>query len=99
IPASERELIVDNIGLPARLYNLAFADGSTIGVNDGVILVSLKDGHAPTADYVRKLCAQAPPSAAGSLPGRHLLFSGGRHGHPDLEFGADRADRCAHCRL
>jgi len=55
IPERERELIVDNIGLPARVYNLAFADGSTIGVNDGVILVSLKDGHAPTADYVRKL--------------------------------------------
>jgi multidrug efflux pump subunit AcrB len=55
IPASEQELIVDNIGLPARLYNLAFADGSAIGVNDGVILVSLKDGHRPTADYVGKL--------------------------------------------
>ncbi len=55
IPDKERELIVDNIGLPARVYNLAFADGSTIGVNDGVILVSLKEGHAPTADYVRKL--------------------------------------------
>src|SRR6266851_2405764 len=55
IPERERELIVDNIGLPARVYNLAFADGSTIGVNDGVILVSLKDGHAPTAEYVRKL--------------------------------------------
>ena len=55
IPASERDLVVDNIGLPARAYNLAFSDGSTIGVNDGVILVSLKDGHAPTADYVRKL--------------------------------------------
>ena len=48
-------VIVDNIGLPARSYNLAFADGSTIGVNDGVILVALKEGHAPTADYVRKL--------------------------------------------
>jgi hypothetical protein len=34
LPASERALIVDNIGLPARLYNLAFSDGSTIGVND-----------------------------------------------------------------
>jgi multidrug efflux pump subunit AcrB len=62
IPENERELIVDNIGLPFRLYNLAFADGSTIGVNDGVILVSLKDGHAPTADYVRKL-RQVLPSA------------------------------------
>jgi multidrug efflux pump subunit AcrB len=62
IPENERELIVDNIGLPFRLYNLAFSDGSTIGVNDGVILVSLKDGHLPTADYVRKL-RQALPAA------------------------------------
>jgi multidrug efflux pump subunit AcrB len=62
IPARERELIVDNIGLPARPYNLAFTDGSTIGVNDGVILVALKEGHAPTADYVRKL-RQALPTA------------------------------------
>ena len=62
IPASERDLIVDNIGLPARLYNLSFADGSTIGINDGVILVSLKNGHRPTADYVRKL-RQVLPSA------------------------------------
>ena len=55
IPESERQLIVDNFGLPARAYNLAFADGSTIGINDGVILVALKEGHAPTRDYVRKL--------------------------------------------
>ena len=55
IPEKDRRLIVDNIGLPARSYNLAFSDGSTIGVNDGVILVALNDGHAPTADYVRKL--------------------------------------------
>ena len=55
IPDKDRALIVDNIGLPARSYNLAFSDGSTIGVNDGVILVSLKEGHRPTADYVRKL--------------------------------------------
>jgi multidrug efflux pump subunit AcrB len=55
IPKEDLDLIVDNIGLPARLYNLAFADGTTTGVNDGVIQVSLKEGHAPTADYVRKL--------------------------------------------
>jgi multidrug efflux pump subunit AcrB len=60
IPASERALIVDNIGLPARVYNLAFADGSTINVNDGVILVSLKDGHRPTAGYVRRLRQTLP---------------------------------------
>src|SRR6478609_2247026 len=62
IPERDRALIVDNIGLPARAYNLAFTDGSTIGVNDGTILVSLKDGHKPTADYVRKL-RQVLPAA------------------------------------
>jgi multidrug efflux pump subunit AcrB len=55
VPEADLDLIVDNIGLPARLYNLAFADGTTIGVNDGVIQVSLKEGHAPTAEYDRKL--------------------------------------------
>src|SRR5262249_21906089 len=55
IPEKDRALIVDNIGLPARAYNLAFVDGSTIGVNDGTILISLKEGHAPTTEYVRKL--------------------------------------------
>ena len=62
IPESERDLIVDNIGLPARDYNYAFMDGTAIGVNDGVILVALKDGHAPTADYVKKL-RQVLPAA------------------------------------
>ena len=62
IPEKERSLIVDNIGLPARAYNLAFADGSTIGVNDGVIQVALKEGHKPTADYVKKL-RQVLPAA------------------------------------
>jgi multidrug efflux pump subunit AcrB len=55
IPADERDLIVDNIGLPARSYNYAFGDGTAIGVNDGVILVALKEGHLPTATYIAKL--------------------------------------------
>jgi multidrug efflux pump subunit AcrB len=60
VPDSERGLIVDNIGLPARPYNVAFTDGSTIGVNDGVILVSLKEDHRPTDEYVRKLREALP---------------------------------------
>src|SRR5438270_8985321 len=55
VPARDRDLIVDDIGVPQRVYNLAFTDGSTINVNDGVILVSLKEGHAPTGGYVRRL--------------------------------------------
>src|SRR5271154_4179775 len=60
IPDSEREQILDNIGLPARNYNLAFSDGTTIGVNDGVILVTLKEGHPPTSTYVRRLREALP---------------------------------------
>jgi hypothetical protein len=55
IPERDRELVVDDIGVPQRTYNLAFADGSTINVNDKTILISLSEGHAPTADYVRRL--------------------------------------------
>jgi multidrug efflux pump subunit AcrB len=66
IPERDRELVVDDIGVPQRPYNLAFTDGSTINVNDGVILVSLKEGHAPTEGYVRRLREVLPeafPSA------------------------------------
>src|ERR1700757_1252978 len=55
IPERDRDVIVDDIGVPQQPYNLAFTDGSTINVNDGVIMVSLKEGHVPTADYVRRL--------------------------------------------
>jgi multidrug efflux pump subunit AcrB len=55
IPSRDLDLVVDDIGVPARVYNLAFTDGSTINVNDGVIMISLKEGHAPTADYMRRL--------------------------------------------
>ncbi len=70
IPEDQRRLIVDNIGLPARAYNLAFSDGSTIGANDGVIQVQLKDGHAPTAEYVRKLREVLP----GAFPDVTFYF-------------------------
>jgi multidrug efflux pump subunit AcrB len=60
IPERDLDLIVDDIGVPQRTYNLAFTDGSTINSNDGVIQVSLKGGHAPTADYVRRLRKALP---------------------------------------
>jgi multidrug efflux pump subunit AcrB len=67
IPARDRDLIVDDFGVPQRPYNLAFTDGSTINVNDGVILISLKEGHAPTADYVRKLREALPASFPSAI--------------------------------
>ncbi|HUC65349.1 MAG TPA: efflux RND transporter permease subunit [Stellaceae bacterium] len=62
VPKKDLDLIVDNIGVPAIVYNWAFVDGTSIAVNDGVIMVALKRGHAPTAGYVRKL-RQALPEA------------------------------------
>jgi multidrug efflux pump subunit AcrB len=60
IPAKDLQLMLDNIGLPQRVYNLAYTDGSTIGVNDGVIQIQLNEGHAPTAEIVRRLRAELP---------------------------------------
>ena len=67
IPKKDLDLIVDNIGVPARSYNWAFADGTTIAVNDGVIMVSLNAGHAPTADYVHKLRQVLPAAFPADL--------------------------------
>jgi multidrug efflux pump subunit AcrB len=67
IPARDIDLIVDNIGLPSRSYNWAYADGTTIAVNDGVIMVALNEGHAPTADYIRELRKVLPQEFAEDL--------------------------------
>jgi len=65
IPENERALIVDNIGLPSRVFNLAFADGTATGTNDGVIFVSLKEEHEPSARYLRKLREVLPAAFPG----------------------------------
>jgi multidrug efflux pump subunit AcrB len=83
IPERERDLIVDDIGLPERVYNLAFTDGSTINVNDGVILVSLKEAHAPTADYVRRLREVLP----AAFPSETFYFQAADMTTQILNFG------------
>jgi multidrug efflux pump subunit AcrB len=55
LPAKDLRLMFDNIGLPQRTYNYAFTDGSTIGVNDGVIQIELAEGHQPTARIIQTL--------------------------------------------
>ncbi len=55
VPPRDLELILDNIGLPSSNYNFAFGDGSFVAYNDGQMLISLKEGHGPTAAYVAKL--------------------------------------------
>jgi multidrug efflux pump subunit AcrB len=67
IPEGERDMVVDNIGLPARSYNYAFGDGTAIGVNDGVILIALKEGHDPTGTYITKLRQVLPAAFPESI--------------------------------
>ncbi len=55
VPPKDLDLILDNIGLPSSNYNFAFGDGSFVAYNDGQMLISLKEGHAPTAGYMAKL--------------------------------------------
>ena len=61
VPGGDIKLLLDNIGLPQRIYNLAFTDGTTIGVNDGTIQIQLAEGrHATTASYTRQLRDELP---------------------------------------
>jgi multidrug efflux pump subunit AcrB len=55
IPAKELEGMIDNIGLPVSGINLSYNDSGISGPADADILVSLKPGHKPTANYVRNL--------------------------------------------
>ncbi len=58
IPANEIEGILDNIGLPISGINLTYSDSGVMGPADADVMVSLKEGHRPTADYMRKLRLQ-----------------------------------------
>ncbi|MBJ6109983.1 efflux RND transporter permease subunit [Hymenobacter sp. BT523] len=55
IPAEELDLVLDNIGLPVIPINLLLSDNPTIGAGDGEILVSMKEEHGPTADYINEI--------------------------------------------
>ncbi|MBS1816090.1 MAG: efflux RND transporter permease subunit [Acidobacteria bacterium] len=55
IPKRDLNSMIDDIGVPNGSYNLAFGDGSLTDEQDGEILVSLNEGHRPTAEYREEL--------------------------------------------
>jgi multidrug efflux pump subunit AcrB len=57
--------VVDNIGLPVSGINLSYSNSAPTSAADADILVTLKEGHAPTADYVRRLRAELPAEFPG----------------------------------
>ena len=60
IPSSEMDNVLDTIGLPYSNINYMYNRSGTTGAADADILVSLKEKHHPTADYVRTLRDKLP---------------------------------------
>jgi CzcA family heavy metal efflux pump len=70
IPPKDLETILDNLGVPNSGINLSYSNAGTIGTLDGEILLSLRDGHAPTEDYISLLRAELPKR----FPGIEFFF-------------------------
>jgi len=67
IPDWELAGILDNIGLPWGGIPLTYLDSGATGTGDADILVSLRHGHRPTEDYVRRLRARLDRDFRGAL--------------------------------
>jgi multidrug efflux pump subunit AcrB len=66
IPAEQVDNIVDNIGLPYSGINMAYNNSGTIGPEDTDVLISLKEGHSPTADFIKELRTFLPQKFTGT---------------------------------
>ena len=66
IPPADLDSIVDNIGLPVSGTNRAYLNTGGVGPEDGDILITLREGHRATADYVKDLRTALPRSFPGS---------------------------------
>ena len=60
IPAKEIDNILDNIGLPYSSQNTQRLSNGAIGPSDADVMISLKEKHHPTANYVRQLRKDLP---------------------------------------
>jgi multidrug efflux pump subunit AcrB len=66
IPPDQLGSIIDNIGLPNSGINLTYNNSGTTGPQDGDILISLNENHAPTAGYVKTLRELLPREFPGT---------------------------------
>jgi multidrug efflux pump subunit AcrB len=67
IPPSELASIVDNMGLPYSGINTTYNNSGVIGSEDTDILVSLKENHRPTQEWVRTLRSKLNDEFPGTL--------------------------------
>jgi len=84
IPPDQLDSIIDNIGLPLSGTNMVYNNSGTIGPQDGDIQVLLREGHAPSAQYVKTLRAVLPRE----FPGTTFAFLPADMVSQILNFGA-----------
>src|ERR1700741_3742349 len=66
VPNEEIDNVLDNIGLPYSSINYMHSTSGLIGAGDADILVSLKEKHHPTDDYVQRLRERLPREFPGT---------------------------------
>jgi multidrug efflux pump subunit AcrB len=71
IPPEEIVTLVDILGMPYSTINLTYNNTGVIGTQDGDVQIALREGHRPSADYVRELREKLPrefPDTVFSFP-------------------------------
>ncbi|MCO5129437.1 MAG: efflux RND transporter permease subunit [Xanthobacteraceae bacterium] len=84
IPPDELDTIADNVGMPVSGINMTYNNTGVIGTQDGDIQIKLREGHRPTAEYVRELREKLPRA----FPGMSFAFLPADIVSQILNFGA-----------
>jgi len=84
IPPHEIETMADNIGMPVSGINMTYNNTGVIGPQDGDIQIKLREGHRPTAEYVRLMREELPRT----FPGMTFAFLPADIVSQILNFGA-----------
>ncbi len=84
IPAREIETLADNIGMPISGINMTYNNTGVIGPQDGDIQIKLKEGHRPTAEYIKAMREELP----AAFPGMTFAFLPADIVSQILNFGA-----------
>ncbi|KAF1009456.1 MAG: Multidrug resistance protein MdtC [Luteibacter sp.] len=84
VPPDQLETIIDNIGLPLSGVNLVYSSSGTIGPQDGDIQIALKEGHRPSADFIKTMRETLPRQ----FPGTQFAFLPADMTSQILNFGA-----------
>jgi CzcA family heavy metal efflux pump len=66
IPPAQLDNILDNIGLPYSQMNTMHMSSGAIGASDADIMVTLRENHRPTADFIRDLRRDLPREFPGA---------------------------------